>query len=253
MERIVNLPAVAGQPGEEFTEAEPEHASEAQIEAYLDRLCGELKTLPPSRRDDIRREVQQHLQMLTARQEATGLEAVRAALAQFGEPQQVGQAMRRQARRDNWRRWWRGPSRWNQRLSLLEFLAAFATSTYASIEFCHLMEWGHSLWVWAFIGPLLPLCLGMLWGLRADNSRWGYSVVTLVALVILSFLPIPGYPFLFLDLRSFTYASGLVFTVSVLVTYVLLWIWVSCSVCGLTRIFMQASRGEGSEEKAIVS
>lgn len=215
-----------------------EQDSVPQIEAYLDLLCSELGTLPAERRAEIRREVRQHLQMLLARDFANEPEAIGAALKRFGDAHSVGRAMARRVRGDNLRRWLRQGS-WQQRLVLMGFLLLGGFGVSICIEFCYLMQWGHNLWAWTIIGPLVPVLIGAAWGLHEDN-RWGYIVMASILVIFLPVLQVPGqYVQADMDQVGSIDLSGLI-----RFTFWMLGVWNVCAARGLARLWRQAVRGE---------
>ena len=213
---------------------------EAMIEGYLDRLCAPLAGWPAERRDEARAEVRRHLEMLCTRaeEEQEPGAAVQAALRKFGEPSRIGRAMARRARWDNLRRWWRDPSQWKERLVLLGFLVSGAFGAACTVEMCRQFGWGHHFWAHFIIGPLMPLVLGALLGLRS-TERWGYALIVAIALLMLTQLPIPGHlSHADLDEAGFGDLSGVV-----RFAYVVMWLWNACAACGVARILAQAVRG----------
>jgi len=67
--------------------------ADAKMEEYVAAIAGRLRSLPPSQREEELREIRQHLDALVAGHRARGAsekDAVDAALAQFGRPEQVG-------------------------------------------------------------------------------------------------------------------------------------------------------------------
>lgn len=209
-------------------------SDEQAIESYLDRLCDQLQMLPPARREEIRREVRGHLELLIARQSSEP-DAVQAALAQFGVAQEVGRDWAHQARRDHWRLWWRG-LRWQVRTVLFSLLFIGFWGAAMTVEFCRQMQWGHHLTAWIIIGPLLPLIVGFWWGTRVEPTRHGYLLIGLAALIIAAFLPIPGqFAHADMDDAGMMNLSGLV-----RFTFVVLWLWSACSACGIARIFTRS-------------
>lgn len=80
---------------------------ESAVTDYLDTLTQQLAGLPPQKRQDVRAEVLQHLEALTEADILLGgtpVEAVCAALRQFGEPSKIGRQIAREWRVREWRR-----------------------------------------------------------------------------------------------------------------------------------------------------
>lgn len=208
-------------------------SDEQVIESYLDRLCDQLQILPLARREEIRREVRGHLDLLIARQE-NGPNAVQAALAQFGDAKSVGKNWARRARWEGIRLRWRS-ARWTTRLGFLVLFFVGFWGAAITVEFCRWMQWGHHLTAWILIGPLLPLAVGFWWGTRTMLTRRGYFVVGLAALFLAAVLPIPGqYSHADMDQVGMMDLSGLV-----RLTYVVMWFWNACAACAIARMFTQ--------------
>ncbi len=222
------------QPAENRSEA-TRAANDAAIEAYLDRLCGPLKRVTPARREEIRREVQGHLQMLMAGQDSAP-DALQKALAQFGEPEKVGRAMARRAQWDDIRLSWRA-MRWTRRFGLLCLGFVCFWGAAMTVEFYRWMSWGGDGWQRFVFGPLLPLTIGCWWGTRESPTRRGYLIIAALSIGIATLLPIP-HQYSHADMDS---VGMMDLSACVRFTVVLMWLWTSCSACGLARMLLGQS------------
>lgn len=212
--------------------ANPLEAGEqnAAIEAYLNRLCNKLNTLSPSRREEIRREVRAHLQLLVAQQN-NAPNAVENALTQFGEPEKVGRNMARAARWNDVRSTWRA-MRWSKRFGFLFLAFVGFWGAAMTVEFCRWMNWGGNFSQHFLLGAFLPLAIGYWWGTRFQPTRRGYLFIALTALALSCAFRVP----LHLSHADLDKAGSMDLSSCVRFTFVLLWLWSACSVCALARM-----------------
>jgi hypothetical protein len=212
-----------------------------EVEAYLDQLCGTLQSIDPARREEIRREVRGHLQLLIARQDGAA-DATQKAQAQFGDAENVGRSLASRVRRDNLRLWLRrGP--WQLRLVLLQLLLAGGLAAWLTVEFCWQMQWGRDLPGLIVIGPLIPLLMGWFGATRGFTSRWGYLKVAAAALMMSPLLPVADF------LVHFDTERVGVIDMSgyVRFTYVIIWLWNASAAYGVAHILGDAMKGSERE------
>lgn len=205
------------------------------VEAYLDILCAQLKSVASARRHEIRREIRQHLEMLMADCSATE-EGAQAALAKFGDPASVGKKLRRAEQRAIFRDNLRGGGALV--FALLLWTASFGC--FLMVEMFRMFGWGSDVLLRGLVGPLPPLVLGWYWGmgrLVGEHQRRGYALLAAIAFLAAAPFPVPGY-LAHVDLMT----SQGQYTVGSLAGYarlghVLVWMWIACSACGLASFF----------------
>jgi len=213
-------------------ESPEKNPHEHAVEEYLDQLCAQLDTLPAERQNDIRRELGQHLQTLATRSHldrASNASALGELVNEFGDPTFIGQQLALQ-----WKRSLRTKLTPEQFISRCLVCTLFSGSTLFSswlmLEMCRMFGWGHNLFAYFVIGPLIPLLAGFYWGVRdlhGLNKRWGYLLITLLSLSASSFLPVPGHISAFAAEFS---NHGLLLLPRF--GHLLLWLWIACSLCG---------------------
>ena len=213
-------------------ESPQKNPHEHAVEEYLDQLCDQLDILPPERQTDIRHELGGHLQTLATRRYLDGASdasALGELVNEFGDPTTIGQQLALQ-----WKRSQRTKLTPEQFISRCLVGAFFTGSTFFSswlmIEMCHMFGWGHNLFAYSVIGPLVPLLAGFYWGLCGPHdraSRAGYWLMTLLSLSASSFLPVPGY--INTLVSEFSIPSLILLP---RMGHLLLWLWIACSMCG---------------------
>jgi uncharacterized membrane protein len=81
----------------------------SQLDAYIETIESRLNGLPPARRQEEMQEIRQHLEALAAGHRIAGLgevEAVKAAIRQFGHAEQVGQELSKASQQQRMRYLW---------------------------------------------------------------------------------------------------------------------------------------------------